>query len=91
MYCPQCGSQMDDGWVACPRCGHKWEDGQARPLMPESSFQRTGLYPNKRQWWVIWIAAGLIVAGLLAGSNGIMFALSAALIGALLVWKFQKP
>jgi hypothetical protein len=81
---------MDDGWVACPRCGHRWEVELER-REPKSNVERRSWYPNKRQWWIIWVAAILIVAGLMAGAEGIMFAFCAALIGALLIWKFQQP
>ena len=91
MYCPQCGLQMEDGWVACPMCGHKWEDTLAEGQKPKSGRQMTGWYPNKRQWWIIWTAAILVVMGLMAGGEGMMFALCVALIGALLVWKLQQP
>jgi uncharacterized membrane protein YvbJ len=89
MYCPKCGSQMEEGWVACPRCGHQWGEPQ-KQWEPDFSSRRSGWYPNKRQWWVIWIAAVLVVSGLMAGAEGIMFAFCVALIGALLVWKLQK-
>jgi hypothetical protein len=49
---------------------------------------RDGWYPNQRQWWVIWIAAALVVIGLMSGEVAV--ALSAAIIGGLLVWKFQR-
>lgn len=41
---------------------------------PKASLQRAGLYPNKRQWWIVWIAVILIVMGLMAGGDGMMFA-----------------
>jgi hypothetical protein len=82
---------MEDSWVACPRCGHQWGGEREAQWKPEPSLQRTGWYPNKRQWWVIWIAAILAVSGLMAGADGIMFAFCVVLIGALLVWKLQKP
>jgi hypothetical protein len=51
---------------------------------------RGGWYPNKRQWWVIWIAAVLVVMGLMTGQDGVMFAICVTIIGGLLVWKFQR-
>jgi MFS superfamily sulfate permease-like transporter len=45
---------------------------------PNANFQRASWYPNKRQWWVIWIVAILIVVGLLNRAEGVMFAFCAA-------------
>jgi hypothetical protein len=54
-----------------------------------ANLQRTGWYPNTRQWWAIWITAILVVLGLMAGGEGMMFAVCVALIGALLVWRLS--
>jgi len=86
-----CGSEMNDQWVACPHCGHRWRDVLIeRPEPKEPQRRRAGWYPNRRQWWVIWIAALLIVIGLMSGSSdGVTFALCTGLIAILLVWKLN--
>jgi uncharacterized membrane protein YvbJ len=91
VYCPECGSQMQQGWVACPRCGHRWEDESYQIPRSGAAVQKAGWYPNRRQWWVIWIAAALIVTGfMLAGGNGVLFAFCVAFVGGLIVWRLQR-
>lgn len=92
MYCTQCGSTMDEDWVACPSCGHRWGREAATQGQDLHPISRTGgWYPNKRQWFVIWIVAVLIVSGLMIGGDGFMFALCSTIVGSLLVWKLQYP
>jgi len=82
---------MQDVWIVCPHCGHKWRDAFSENPV-ETNPRRVGWYPNKRQWWVIWIAAILIVIGLMVGyeSDGKWtFAFCVVLISSLLVWKLQ--
>ena len=91
MFCARCGSQIEEGWVACPRCGQRYENNpQEEPYTSAHAPRAGSWYPNKRQWWAIWITAGLVVAGLLNGSDGVMFALSAAIVGGLIVWRLQQ-
>jgi hypothetical protein len=54
------------------------------------AHQGAGWYPNGRQWWVIWITAFVAVVALLNSADSVMFALCVALIGGLLVWRFQR-
>ena len=91
MFCPKCGSEMDEGWVACPRCGHRWADvALEKSKQVGLADQSIGWYPNRRQWWTIWITAFVMVVALLNGADGVVFAFCAALIGALLVWRLQR-
>jgi hypothetical protein len=92
MFCARCGSQIDANWVACPHCGQRYqtisEEGKPDPYTHPSSDT---WYPNKHQWWAIWATAPLIVLGLMNGSDGMMFAISAVIVGGLIVWKLQRP
>ena len=91
MFCARCGSQIEEGWVACPHCGQRYENRPREEPQIEPNAQRArGWYPSKRQWWAIWITAGLVVVGLINGSGGVMFALSAAIVGSLIVWRLQQ-
>lgn len=91
MYCHQCGSQMESEWVACPHCGTKTWDGQVEEQREYGAPRRAGWYPNRRQWWVIWITAILGVIGLMNGGEGAVFAFCVTIIGVLLVWRLQRP
>ena len=53
-------------------------------------------YPNKRQWWVIWISAILVillmllrVPGLYLSDAAIYYGIIIIIIGSLLVWQFS--
>lgn len=91
MFCARCGSPIEEEWIACPHCGQRYDRVSQTQRNSDSDFRKTeGWYPNKRQWWVIWIAAVLVVAGLMNGVEGAMFALSAAIVGGLVVWRLQR-
>ena len=88
-YCVNCGSELEKECVACPRCGQMRETEFLEHPEPLLTSQKGGWYPAKRQWWVIWITAILVVIGLMNGQEGAMFAFCSALIGALVVWRLQ--
>jgi len=46
-------------------------------------------YPNKAQWWVIWIVGVVAFLFLVNGVVGV--ALGLVVLGALLVWQLSKP
>ena len=73
MFCPNCGTKIEDGVRFCPNCGAKIEEAI---LPPEDEDGKLGLLtPQKNQSWNTWMMTFLIIVSILIPLIGIIIGL----------------
>jgi hypothetical protein len=93
IFCPQCGLALPKNARFCLQCGSPIPTVApvAEPSLqqPDDHVPRSGWYPNKGQWWAIWITAGIVGLGLLSTGESVGL-LAVAMWGGLLIWQLSR-
>ena len=93
LFCPQCGLALPKNARFCHQCVSSIPEvavvEQPSVQHNEDHVPRGGFYPNKSQWWAIWITAGIVGLGLLSTGESIGL-VAVALWGGLLVWQLSR-
>lgn len=63
MFCPNCGTQLNDGAAFCPKCGAKVDAASSIPMQTATANSVKPVKPQKRKSTLL-IGIGIILYGL---------------------------